>query len=83
MKFMRLPTTGGKRPTPFLATMIAYVASVGIAVAATEAESNTAFIFLDNGESTFWHTATNATLALPIDFPIGASSATLTISAPR
>lgn len=49
---------------------------------AAEAESNATFVFLDKSESSFWHTATNATLTLPVAFPAGSSGATLTVSAP-
>ncbi len=50
--------------------------------AATEAESGSAFVFLDKGALSFWHTATNATLTLPVEFPAGVSSATLSVTAP-
>lgn len=43
------------------------------------AQSNRAFVYLRPGESSFWHTATNATLELPIAPPAGATTATLTV----
>lgn len=44
------------------------------------ARSGSAFVELRPGESSFWHTATNATLELPVEFPPHASSATLSVS---
>ena len=80
------PTARGVKrrgPFAFLSTVAALVAAAGMATAATEADSNSTFVFLDYGESAFWHTATNATLSLPLPFPAGASGATLTVSAPK
>ena len=37
-------------------------------------------VYLRPETSSFWHTATNSTMTLPVDFPFGASSATLTIA---
>ena len=53
------------------------------AVAETEMMSEGAFIFVNAKTSSYWHTATNCVLALPIEFPDGASSATLTVSGLR
>jgi hypothetical protein len=59
-----------------------------IALAALAASADTAatsagdFVFVNADTSSYWHTATNATLTLPIDFPAGVSSATLTVTAP-
>ena len=39
-----------------------------------------ALVYLRTDTSSFWHTATNSTMTLPVDFPYGASSATLTVS---
>lgn len=39
-----------------------------------------ALVYLRPETSSFWHTATNSTMTLPVDFPFGASSATLTIT---
>ncbi len=58
------------------------ICTAGLARAATEAESGSAFVFLDKGALSFWHTATNATLSLPVEFPDGVSSATLSVTAP-
>ena len=60
---------------------IALVASVA-ANAATEATSAGDFIFLNEKTSSYWHTATNRVIALPIEFPDGASSATLSVTGP-
>ena len=53
------------------------------AAAETEMMSEGAFIFVNAKTSSYWHTATNCVLALPIEFPAGASSATLTVSGLR
>ncbi len=42
--------------------------------------SDPMLLFLRPGASSFWHTATNNVLALPVEFPEGASSATLAVS---
>jgi len=42
--------------------------------------SDPALVYLRPETSSFWHTATNSTMTLPVEFPIGASSATLTIT---
>lgn len=39
-------------------------------------------VFLNERTSSYWHTATNRVLALPIEFPEGASSATLSVTGP-
>ena len=47
------------------------------------ATSAGAFVFLDKGTSSYWHTATNCVLALPIEKPEGATSATLSVTGLR
>ena len=42
--------------------------------------SDGALVYLRPETSSFWHTATNSTMTLPVDFPVGASSATLTVT---
>ena len=42
--------------------------------------SDSAFVFLQPKASFFWHTATNNTISLPVVFPPGADSATLTVT---
>ena len=49
------------------------------AVAASEAESAKAFVFLKPERSSFWRTATNNTVSLPVDFPCNAKSATIMV----
>ncbi len=44
--------------------------------------SESAFVFLCPETSSFWRTATNNVVTLPVEFPEGASSATLTVTAP-
>ncbi len=41
--------------------------------------SESTFVFLKPETSSFWNTATNSTMTLPIDYPAGASSATLAV----
>ena len=45
--------------------------------------SEAATIFIRDDLFSFWRTATNSTVTLPIDFPEGASSATLTVTGAR
>ena len=45
--------------------------------------SDPAFVHLTPETSSFWHTATNATLTVPIDFPFGATSASLAVRGTR
>ena len=42
--------------------------------------SDSAFVFLAPEASFFWHTATNSTMTLPVEFPDGATSATLVVT---
>ena len=42
--------------------------------------SESTFIFLKPEMSSFWNTATNNTMTVPVDFPPGAHSATLTVT---
>ena len=48
-----------------------------------EGESKAAFVWIEPGRSTFWHTATNHVLTVPIVFPSGANKATLAIRGDR
>jgi hypothetical protein len=41
--------------------------------------SSPVFVFLRPETSSFWHTATNCTMSLPVDFPRGATRATLSV----
>jgi hypothetical protein len=49
------------------------------AVAASEAESASSFVFLNPERSSFWRTATNNTVSLPVDYPYNAKSASITV----
>jgi hypothetical protein len=49
------------------------------AVAASEAESAKVFVFLNPERSSFWCTATNNTVSLPVDYPSNAKSATIMV----
>ena len=59
---------------------------VGLAAAVLSAslladtgKSNNAVVFLRPGEMSFWHTATNSTMSVPVDMPPMASKATLSV----
>ena len=47
-----------------------------------EKTSEPTFIFLRPETSSFWNTATNSTMDVPIDYPYGATKATLSVSGP-
>lgn len=51
-----------------------------LSVGATEVTSEPTFVFLRPETSSFWHTATNSVMTIPIDYPAGADSATLSVS---
>ena len=59
---------------------MAAAAFAALSAAADSDRSDPTLVYLRPETSSFWHTATNRTMTLPVDFPIGASSATLTIS---
>lgn len=50
------------------------------AFAAAEATSDCAFIYVDTAESSFWRTATNNVVSIPVEYPAGVESATLSVS---
>lgn len=60
---------------------LACAATMSVAARASGDRSNRTFVFLRPETSSFWHTATNSTMSVPVDFPKGASSATLRVSA--
>ena len=53
---------------------------LAVASPGEEIESEPTFVFLKPETSSFWNTATNSTMSLPIDYPSGATKATLTVS---
>jgi len=53
---------------------------LSVAAPGTEITSEPTFVFLRPETSSFWHTATNSTMTLPIDYPTGATKATLAVS---
>ena len=62
-----------------MATLVG-AAMVSVAVPAETIESEPTFVFLRPETSSFWNTATNNTMTVPIDYPAGATSATLAIT---
>ena len=65
-----------KRLAVFAAAMLAAFVSV----AEGEKSSDETFVFLKPEELSFWHTATNNSFMVPVLFPRGATSATLTVT---
>ena len=61
--------------------VLACAAILSVAAQASRERSNSTFVFLRPETSSFWHTATNSTMSVPVDFPKGASAAMLRISA--
>ena len=55
-------------------------AVVSLAVSATELTSEPTLVFMRPETSSFWNTATNNTMTVPVDFPSGATEAALTVS---
>ena len=53
---------------------------LAVASPGEEITSEPTFVFLRPETSSFWNTATNSTMTLPIDYPCGATKATLTVS---
>ena len=67
--------------------MLSLLAALWMPVSAAWADtssltSDSTFVFLCPDTSSFWRTATNQVMALPVAFPAGASAATLTVTAP-
>ena len=61
-----------------MATLVG-AAMVSVAVPAAELTSEPTFVFLKPETSSFWNTATNNTMTVPIDFPSGATCASLSV----
>ena len=55
-------------------------AVVSVAVSAAELTSEPTLVFTRPETSSFWNTATNNVMTVPVDFPSGATTATLTVS---
>ena len=62
-----------------MATLVG-AAMVSVAVPAETIESEPTFVFLRPETSSFWNTATNNTMTVPIDYPVGATKATLAVT---
>lgn len=62
-----------------MATLVG-AAMVSVAVPAETIESEPTFVFLRPETSSFWNTATNSTMTVPIDYPAGATKATLRVN---
>ena len=75
--YVRFDEGGGKIALLLLAAMC--VAAFA-AVADTNLTSEPTVVFVRPQTSSFWNTATNSTVTLPIYYPSGASSATLTVN---
>ena len=54
-------------------------AVVSVAVSATELTSEPTLVFTRPETSSFWNTATNNVMTVPVDFPRGTTTATLTV----
>ncbi len=59
---------------------LAGAAVLTVSAPAAKLSSEPTFVFLRPETSSFWNTATNSTMTLPIDYPCGATKATLTVS---
>ena len=65
-------------------TMLRTVVAIGaalstVAAIAAPGESGASLVLLDTEQNSFWHTATNELLSVPVDFPPGATSASLSV----
>lgn len=63
-----------------LSALFAGLAMATGAVAATECQSEKALVFANPDTSLFWRTAPGAAFAVPIRYPSGATTATLTVT---
>ena len=59
---------------------LAGAAVLTVSAPAAKLSSEPTFVFLRPETSSFWNTATNSTMTLPIDYPRGATKATLTVN---
>ena len=58
-------------------------AIISASLLADTGKSNDAVVFLRPGDMSFWHTATNSTMSVPVDMPPMASRATLAVRGVR
>ena len=65
-----------------LAALTAILALPMAAVSAERMSSEPIRLFVTPQASSFWHTAISSTVTVPVDYPAGASSASLTVTAP-
>ena len=61
---------------------LAGAALLALYASGEEKTSDPTFIFLCPETSSFWNTATNSTMEVPIDYPYSATKATLSVSGP-
>lgn len=54
--------------------------SLAAMTAVASSESNPTAVFVNAGMSSFWHTATNAVITVPVEYPSGATSARIVVS---
>jgi len=59
--------------------LLAGACVLAVAASAAKRTSEPTFVFLNHKASSFWSTATNNVVTLPIDYPAGVSTATLTV----
>ena len=64
------------RKTAAVAGIVALAAFTSVA----GVSSDPAFVFVNPETCSFWNTVTNSTMTLPIDYPAGATEATLTVT---
>ena len=59
---------------------LAGAAVLTVSAPGAKLSSEPTFVFLRPETSSFWNTATNSTMTIPIDYPSGATKATLTVN---
>jgi hypothetical protein len=72
---------------PLKTSLLACISAVAATLNAAEEtgavqkdESEPVFVFLRPETSSFWNTATNSSLSFPVDYPVGAKSASLSVT---
>ena len=79
-EFDVIPQEGGNTMIARKMAGVVGAAVVSLAVSATELTSGPTLVFTRPETSSFWNTATNNVMTVPIDFPADATRATLTVS---